>query len=180
MKLYNSQREAGRYFLHEHPAAASSWQEQCVQKLMGKDGVTRVIGDQCRYGLVATDEGRNGPARKSTGFMTNSPCIAKALSKRCMNTPQHQVHKHVVLIDGRPRETQVYPKALCQAICQGLRQQLIADEHGQFLLAQVGGNASGKELMSVAEETRSQYKVVEEDDQEELEEAWDDVSGARV
>ena len=57
---------------------------------------------------------------------------------------------------------------------------MIADQHGQFLLAQVGSDASGKELMNVAKETRSQYRTVEEDNQEELEEAWDDVSGAQL
>ena len=55
VKLYNLQREAGRYFLHGHPANASSWHEKCVRNLMNKHGVTKVIGDQCRYGLVATE-----------------------------------------------------------------------------------------------------------------------------
>ena len=90
--LYNLQWEAGRYFLHEHPASASSWQESCAQRMLNKHGVMKVVGDQCRYGLVATDGEYTGPAKKSTGFMTNSPCIAAALNKRCMNTRQHQVH----------------------------------------------------------------------------------------
>ena len=57
---------------------------------------------------------------------------------------------------------------------------MIADEHGQFLLAQVGGNTSGRDLMNVAKEIQSQYRTVEDDNQEELEEAWDDVSGAQL
>ena len=53
VKLYHIQHEVGRYFLHEHPAGASSWEENCTKKLMNMRGVTRVVGDQCRYGLLA-------------------------------------------------------------------------------------------------------------------------------
>ena len=73
----------------------------------------------------------------------------------------------------------MYPPAFCRAICQGLRQQIITDGHGQFLLAQVDNSASSGEFVKVAKEVQSRYRVVEEDDQEELEEAWDDVSGAQ-
>ena len=148
--------------------------------MLRKHGVTKVVGDQCRYGLTATDGDRTGPAKKSAGFMTNSPCVAKALNKRCMNTKQQQVHEHVVLINGRPKAAQVYPPALRRAICKGLRQQIIADEHGQLLLAQIDNNASGGEFMKVAKDIRSQYRTVVEEDQGELEEAWDDVSGAQL
>ena len=34
VKLYNLQWEAGRYFLHEHPEGASSWQEHCILKML--------------------------------------------------------------------------------------------------------------------------------------------------
>ena len=33
-KLYDMQWNAGRYFLHEHPAEASSWSEPCMTRLM--------------------------------------------------------------------------------------------------------------------------------------------------
>ena len=61
-----------------------------------------------------------------------------------------------------------------------LKQQIIVDEQGQFLPAQVDNNASGGEFMKVAKEFQSQHRVVEDDNQEELEEAWDDVSGAQL
>ena len=179
-KLYNIQWEARRYLLHEHPASANSWQESCVRRVLNKHGVTKVIGDQCRYGLVSTDGERTGPAKKSIGFMTNSPCIAAALNKRCWNTKKHQLHEQVTLTNGRPKAAQVYPPALCRAICKGLRQRIIADEHGQLLLAQVDNKASSGELMKVAKEVQTQYRVVEEENQEEREEAWDDVSGAQL
>ena len=44
MKLYEVKRREGRYFLHGHPDAASSWQEECVQRMLKRHGVTRVVG----------------------------------------------------------------------------------------------------------------------------------------
>ena len=169
----------GATFLHEHLANASSWHDKCIQRMLSKHGVTKVVGDECRYGLVSTEGKHTELAKKNAGFMINSPCIAAVLNRRCKNTKRHQVHEHVVLINGRPKAAQVYPPAVCKATCQGLRQQIILDGHGQLLLAQVDGNASGGDLMKVAKETPSKCKVVEEDEQEELEEAWDDVSGAQ-
>ena len=49
-KLYAIQWKAGRYFLHEHPASASSWEEECIKKILKAEGVEKVIGDQCQYG----------------------------------------------------------------------------------------------------------------------------------
>ena len=99
MTLYELQWRGGRYFVHEHPATASSCQEQCAQRMLNKQGVVRVVGDQCRYGLTAWDDQRRGPTRKSTGCMTISPCIVKALGLRCPNTTEHRVHEHVVFIN---------------------------------------------------------------------------------
>ena len=73
VKLYDIQWRSGRHFLHEHPDGAGSWQESCVKKLLVKHGVIRTTGDQCMYGLKPKDEKGVGPARKRTGFMTNSP-----------------------------------------------------------------------------------------------------------
>ena len=41
MELYREQVQHGRYFLYEHPAYASSWQEEAVQRLIDEDGVTQ-------------------------------------------------------------------------------------------------------------------------------------------
>ena len=46
-QLYRDQLEAGRYFFHEHPASASSWQERCVASILALDNVDISIGDQC-------------------------------------------------------------------------------------------------------------------------------------
>ena len=50
LELYHEQIEGGRYFLHEHPAYASSWQTEAVMKCMKEPGVVKVIGDKCLYG----------------------------------------------------------------------------------------------------------------------------------
>ena len=69
-ELYAIQAKAGRYFLHEHPVAASSWKEVCIRKILSMAGVARVNGDQCQYGQEA--EGGD-PIRKPTGNSQHAP-----------------------------------------------------------------------------------------------------------
>ena len=39
VELYRGQLRNGRYFIHEHPAYATSWQEECMKKMLGENGV---------------------------------------------------------------------------------------------------------------------------------------------
>ena len=55
VSFYREQLKNGTYFLHEHPAHASSWQIDIVEKFMREPGVMRVICDQCVYGCEAED-----------------------------------------------------------------------------------------------------------------------------
>ena len=180
--LYEIQWKEGRYLLHEHPESASSWHEKCIKRLLAHQGVVRVVGDQCQYGLKSHDGQREGPARKSSGFMTNSPCIAKRLSKRCLNGSGMKVHDHVILINGRAKAAQVYPPEVCRAICQGLIEQIEADRMGQFFIAEINldGTGKGNQMMKEAESIKEKYKIVEEDYDQQLETAWDDVSGSEL
>ena len=132
------------------------------------------------YGLKSRDQEREGPARKRTGFLTNSPCIAKRLELRCPNTKANKIHDHVVLINGRAKAAQVYPPALCRAVCVGFIEQLEVDRKGQFIIANVSTNNNTKDLMEEAETIKARYKTIEEDDSPDLEVAWDDVSGAEL
>ena len=50
VELYREQLRHGRYFLHEHPAYATSWQEEAMRGLMGEQGVETATCDQCMYG----------------------------------------------------------------------------------------------------------------------------------
>ena len=143
-KLYDMQWREGRHFPHEHPRVASPWQVGCTKKLMERTGVQRVVGDHCMYGLTAKEGERWGPARKNTDFMTNSLCIAQALSQRCPNKRNHQVHEHVKPEGGRTKAAQVYPPGLCRAICQGFMAQMEADRRGAIPIGRVGDECNGK------------------------------------
>ena len=97
-----------------------------------EDGnVVKVVGDQCCYGLKSKDQQGEGLAKKPTGFMTNSPCIALQFKRRCPNKEGYQIHRHVRLQGGRARAAQIYPRELCKAICKGLMKQIEVDRKGQ-------------------------------------------------
>ena len=114
-ELYAEQVKAGRLFLHQHPAYASSWSTEIVEGISKLPGVQTVIGDMCAYGMTSTDSNGDGPVLKPTKFMTNSDHIAQQLSHRCPGHP-----RHVQLINGRAAAAQVYPPELCKAILKGL------------------------------------------------------------
>ena len=81
IELYREQLRNGRYFLHEHPAYATSWQEAAMKELEAESGVFISVIDQCLYGA----EGPNGdPLKKPTKFITNSSEMIKQLSQRCL------------------------------------------------------------------------------------------------
>ena len=76
-RLYRKQMDSGRYFLHEHPALATSWQERCVREVLALKGVGRVTADQCQFG----QENQHGePLRKPTGFMSNAPKLLRTVA----------------------------------------------------------------------------------------------------
>ena len=105
-QLYKIQVDNNRYFPHEHPEIASSWQEG---------------GDQCMYGIKSHDGLRECPARKSIRFLTNAPCVARRLMKRCPNRIGRQSHNHVRLENGWAKTAQEYPDKLCREICRGIQ-----------------------------------------------------------
>ena len=80
IELYREQLTHGRYFLHEHPAHATSWQELAMQALMKEPGVEAAVCDQCMYGCKAFN---GAPVKKPTQFLTNAPELAKRLRVRC-------------------------------------------------------------------------------------------------
>ena len=71
--MYKRQLTNGKFFLHEHPATAISWDEKPIKDLLMHQAVTSVVADQCQYAL--NTKGKNGQlmtAMKPTRFMTNS------------------------------------------------------------------------------------------------------------
>ena len=62
MEMYLEQIKDGNWFLHEHPASASSWTLEKVREVMNKAGVEVTIADQCMYGLMTW--GKSGKCGK--------------------------------------------------------------------------------------------------------------------
>ena len=54
-EIYKTQISRGRFFLHEHPKAATSWGLWMVKEVLAMEGVVTVDCDQCAFGLWCTD-----------------------------------------------------------------------------------------------------------------------------
>ena len=85
-------------------------------------------------------------------------------------------------MNGRAKAAQAYPQALCRAVCKGLIEQMEMDQMGQFMIAEINADGKGnsQELKKEAESIQQQYKTIEEDNDAQMESAWDDVSGAEL
>ena len=66
-RVYKKQMDEGRYFLHEHPASASSWKEACITGLMREAEVGEVTVEQCQFGQKAVG---GEPITKPTRWMS--------------------------------------------------------------------------------------------------------------
>ena len=162
--LYRRQMREGRLFLHEHPAGATSWGLEMVKKLLEEEGVFTTVADQCEYGLETTTQDRKGrvPARKRTRFATNVWMIAQELGRKCSGT-----HDHGPLIgDKRASNAARYPQGLCEAICRGLlAEQKLKRECVRRLMSLRVGDQMPRDDGHM---------------EEEMGEAWDDVTGAEL
>ena len=120
--LYKEQVLAGRYFLHEHPSCATSWQLGCILDVMAMEGVDTEWCDQCQYGQ---DGGTGNPVKKPTRWMSNSPEILKMLKLKCKskdgNCARPGGGKHTLCTGHVARMAAIYPMRLCKAIIQGCR-----------------------------------------------------------
>ena len=65
--VYKLQVLAGRHFLHEHPAGATSWNHPAIVKPRPRHGVDPVVPLQREFGLRTSADGRGqASARKPT------------------------------------------------------------------------------------------------------------------
>lgn len=169
VQLYREQIRGGRFFIHEHPAGASSWGLRLVQELAREEGVTIAEADQCMYGLKTWGRTRNQliAAKKPTKFMTNGALIAAELRRKCDGS-----HEHQQLVGGRGQEAARYPVELCRAMCRGLINEKKRMKKGCTVLLQL--NELGPKPILKGPD------VEEGHDQEEILKAWDDVSGAEL
>ena len=117
--MYRRQINSGNYFLHEHPAGASSWNEPDMVKLRSLPGVYCVTADQCAFGLQTKGpDGKPMLAKKRTRFMTNSLAMARMLERSCSKD-----HAHQQLSGGRCADAAFYPIELVRAIVRGIGEQ---------------------------------------------------------
>ena len=116
---YLEQHQNGRFFLHEHPANASSWKDEKVVKLQSLDGVFTVKGPMCRWEMISEDAQGVGYVKKDTKYITNSEEIAKVLDGCCNGG-----HRHVHLINGRAKFAQKYPPKMVAAVLRAVKVEL--------------------------------------------------------
>ena len=113
----------GKFFLHEHPATASSWDLPMIRELAEHPGVSIVTGDMCRWGMHLLEEketqGTDQPVlvKKPTKWMTNCPSLATLLGIRCTGGHEHSK------LEGSRRTLQAsnYPTSLVQGILNVVR-----------------------------------------------------------
>ena len=74
--------------------------------------------------MLSQDFQGTGPVKKPTKFMTNSDHVARWVRAECTGN-----HRHVQLVGGRAKASEVYPRKLCEATLHGLEDQLVADGH---------------------------------------------------
>ena len=144
---------------------ATSWKMPEVEKVAKMPGVEVVRTDMCRFGMLSKDELGVGLVKKPTNMMTNSPEVGRRLAKRCSNKGASECdqHRHVQLVNGRASHAQVYPRSLCQAVCEGVSAQKKMDCRNLVML----------DIMSVEEMSGLKADMLHE--QGEME-AFDDVS----
>ena len=121
VRVCRYQINKGLYFLHEHPATATSWKVQAVEALSRSPLVQSVVGDMCAFGMQASDRDGEAAVKKPTRLMINPLDILTRLSKMRMNgAGQDAQHEHAHLINGRARKAQVYPRAFGRTVCDGI------------------------------------------------------------
>ena len=77
--LYRMQMDKGRYWLHEHPWSAKSWQIPEMEELFEDPKVQFAYADQCQFGStakIATRSDERGPAKRLLGSsVTRGPLL---------------------------------------------------------------------------------------------------------
>lgn len=121
MKAREDRHAKGRRFLHERPWDAKSWDGPMVQEVVSLPGVFLVRGDTCACGLgLAGDDGKVGPVKQSTGWLTNCRRLAEVLSACCPGG-----HQHAPLPGGgRAKKAQAYAPSLRRSVLQALKEEL--------------------------------------------------------
>ena len=85
MSLYLLQIAGGRFFIHEHPSRATSWEDVEVVKIAAMEGVGTASVDMCCYGMKVETGNVRGIAKKPTKILSNSAEVLKRIPAKCPN-----------------------------------------------------------------------------------------------
>jgi hypothetical protein len=126
--LYEEQIRGGRFFIHEHPAGATSWEEPAVKRILKLPEVRVSRVDACQYGMTGVSEGKEHPVKKPTRWMSNMKGVNEVLSKTCGGKGGlcSDGRAHVSCTGKRAERAAIYPLRLCRAILLGIRKHLMA------------------------------------------------------
>ncbi len=118
MQCCELQDDSGRWFVHEHPSGARSWQHPRVQRVLQRPGVAVVDFDQCTTGLRSPG---GLPMRKRTRLMSNVAGILDRFSQLQCGAVCHQPQEHRPILGcehGIRLSTycQVYTPQLCREL----------------------------------------------------------------
>ena len=161
VKLYEQQAAANRYFLHEHPRTAKSWETRAMTRARQIPGAIEVTAPMCSFGMWMEDAQGWGLVKGDTRYLTNSPRIAERLSRRCANRDPELYklhHRHVQLLNGRPLLKQVYPPELVAAILGGLVEQMHDDGLMSLDQADVGPVNEEPDMVVNTQDQEDEYK----------------------
>ena len=116
MFLAKLQHDEGRFFVHEHPAGATSWARPSVLQVRALPGVREINFDQCRLGLRI----EGSPVKKTTKLLTNSEAVvARFINKRCNCTVPHRVIQGQLASGGSvAAHAAWYPDEMCRLLAE--------------------------------------------------------------
>ena len=116
------QKDAGRVFVLEHPARASSWQTSEMKNLKNQPFVYEVVFDQCMTGLRS--KVHKMPMRKRTRLLTNSISVVQNFQNLCCD--RSHSHQTIQGSEGGVRRSvwaQCYPPPLVERLAQSALQE---------------------------------------------------------
>ena len=124
--LYEEQVKSGRYFIHEHPAMATLWEEPAVRRVMKMANVQVSRVDACQYGMTGSYHGEELPIKKPTRWMTNMRGVTEILQRTCSGRDGlcADGRQHATCTGKRADMAAIYPLKLCKAILQGITNHL--------------------------------------------------------
>ena len=131
-ELDKMQIDSGRYYLHEHPTSASSWNEPCMQDIIKDPEHFTARIHMCAYEMKIPDKHGNEYIYKPTQFITNSPLVAARLERKC-----DQSHQRAQLQGSRTKQAALYQNKLIDAVTKGINDQVKADRYDLNLVASI-------------------------------------------